>query len=654
MRIVVITMLFLGIASSRSIAQNIPESNNEALLLPIQYTATGSKRFPKFDQQIKRQLQKVQALKLVSSNRVRNNQAFKDYTTNGSCLGSSCVRALGLAANAEYAFWGHLVQTKSRQTLELAILHSRSGVILGFSQIIKTKIVQEDVALLVDDMVSQFESQVKQLKQVSYVEDIPAPESLKVVEVSANEVKLEFNQQTDFETSDYEVQACISREATGCFEFKAVQKAKGEAKSFAFKDLEPAMLYYVFLRNKKIASEKTEASSVVMIQQKTEPISITQPPVFSAKPGYYTDQVILSLESATEEADICYTVDESEPDCIEAYCSSGKAFTSELRLYENSTVKALSCRQGYANSSVQEAAYVVEAKNAKGLPRVAIMPFKREANTKRFERLNEKSSLLFEADLRSRNRFWLIEQKKVAGLEEFQAEQKANGCDDADCAMKMSKFLNCKYAIQGFLTMNEKGNSLEAILFDVESGNYLASTAVSGEVLSDAQIKQAVDILLERYDAEAKRLQAEKNSRFNPMYYNVLLPGIYDEKLAGPNYTFLGISVGSLSASIILGIAASNQVNTANAAKTNAEFSKAQTAVTISSIISAATIGYYLVNVFTITGRHKLFIPGEVESSPDDEASNASAWLLPPVNIAQGIDPYTNSSRTEFSFQVHF
>ena len=84
----------------------------------------------------------------------------------------------------------------------------------------------------------------------------------------------------------------------------------------------------------------------------------------------------------------------------------------------------------------------------------------------------------------------------------------------------MSKFLNCRYAIQGYFTSNKEGQSIEVILLEVATGNYFGSAAVNSEAVEE-QIKLLIDKLISEFEAEVQQQEAIANARFNPEYYNI-------------------------------------------------------------------------------------------------------------------------------------
>ena len=77
-------------------------------------------------------------------------------------------------------------------------------------------------------------------------------------------------------------------------------------------------------------------------------------PTFTPAAGTYFEAQTVTISCATEDATIYYTLDESTP------TTSSSVYTEPLVISETTTVKAMAVKEGYENSNVATAAYVIE------------------------------------------------------------------------------------------------------------------------------------------------------------------------------------------------------------------------------------------------------------------------------------------------------
>ncbi|MCQ2309958.1 MAG: chitobiase/beta-hexosaminidase C-terminal domain-containing protein [Bacteroidales bacterium] len=77
-------------------------------------------------------------------------------------------------------------------------------------------------------------------------------------------------------------------------------------------------------------------------------------PTFTMPAGIYDNDISVGMACATDGASIYYTIDGSTPS------SSSTKFTSNITISETTTLKAVSCKDGYNNSGIVEATYIIE------------------------------------------------------------------------------------------------------------------------------------------------------------------------------------------------------------------------------------------------------------------------------------------------------
>lgn len=85
-----------------------------------------------------------------------------------------------------------------------------------------------------------------------------------------------------------------------------------------------------------------------------EPTPTVSNPTFTMPSGTYNNDISVGMACATDGASIYYTTDGSTPS------SSSTKFTSNITISETTTLKAISCKDGYNDSGIVEATYTIE------------------------------------------------------------------------------------------------------------------------------------------------------------------------------------------------------------------------------------------------------------------------------------------------------
>jgi hypothetical protein len=117
-------------------------------------------------------------------------------------------------------------------------------------------------------------------------------------------------------------------------------------------------------------------------------------PVITPEGGEYKGPIMITIESESEDAEIFYTVDDSEP----TYVSS--LYTEPIKLTESVTVKSRVYKLGHLPSSVTTATYLIETLGAEevALPqefsiRAFPNPYRKSSNVRNADALNIELSI---------------------------------------------------------------------------------------------------------------------------------------------------------------------------------------------------------------------------------------------------------------------
>jgi len=89
-------------------------------------------------------------------------------------------------------------------------------------------------------------------------------------------------------------------------------------------------------------------------KKKEEPTPTVNDPAFTLPAGTYDHDISVGMTCATDGASIYYTIDGSTPS------SASTKFTSDITITTTTTLKAIACKDGYNNSNIIEARYVIE------------------------------------------------------------------------------------------------------------------------------------------------------------------------------------------------------------------------------------------------------------------------------------------------------
>ena len=648
----IVAAFTLLMATSSVFGQGQAESKS-LLVVPLQSATLKKSALSKLNRALTSKVDGQGSFEVKSMRPVQSSAEYK-IIKDQNCQSSGCVLRLAVLAESDLVLSGQVESRYNTQQLSISLYHVSTGSLLGHVSFPEKELNDSHIDLALKEVLLQYQAEKNKIAKLEMAKTIPGVFQLVADKVAPDSLEISIRQAEGYAADNKKIEVCLSEDAAGCLPFEVSEEYQGDKSLLQFDDLEYDQTYFISVRVKQTQADKEPIySPVSVLRQATAPISVSQPPQFDKKPGYYTDSFPLVLSSTTDAATICYTTDNTEPSCIKNICTSGKTYEPGQAVFQSTTVQAMSCREGYANSSIVTGEFTVEPKNKDGLPRLSILPFTRVFEKTRNNRTIDKRINFFDQELQSRQKFYALNQKTISEIPEYKSIIDKQQCNDVNCIISMSKFLNCRYAIQGYFTSNKEGQSIEVILLEVATGKYFGSAAVNAEAVTEEQIKLLVDKLISEFEAEVQQQEAIANSRFNPEYYNIVLPGAYDSKTKKPNFTLLSISAGAVALSTVLGIAAAEQIKTSNTTKTTADFSKAETAVTASSLAIMATAGFYLVNGFITVGRHKMFIPAEIPTAAEGGGTGSEANTTS-VFIEQANDRFTQTTQTRVSVNFKF
>ncbi len=113
-------------------------------------------------------------------------------------------------------------------------------------------------------------------------------------------------------------------------------------------------------QNIRTVATKSGRSDTVIASAVYNILPSVSAPTFSVPSGTYTYAQAVSLSSTTSGATICYTTDGTDPITDGAgNCTHGSVYSSSLSVAQTQTVKAIATMNGYGDSSVASAAYII-------------------------------------------------------------------------------------------------------------------------------------------------------------------------------------------------------------------------------------------------------------------------------------------------------
>jgi hypothetical protein len=111
---------------------------------------------------------------------------------------------------------------------------------------------------------------------------------------------------------------------------------------------------YIKIQCKGASSEKGSGVSAVTITYTASTTPTCATPIFSPEAGVFTSAQSISITTATSDAIIHYTTDNSNPS------SSSAVYSGAINVSETTTIKAIAVKNGMLNSSIAEARYIIK------------------------------------------------------------------------------------------------------------------------------------------------------------------------------------------------------------------------------------------------------------------------------------------------------
>lgn len=101
-------------------------------------------------------------------------------------------------------------------------------------------------------------------------------------------------------------------------------------------------------------TQQIRVKSITMFYKSSGPAgNVASNPTFSPAPGIYTDPVDVTITSTTTDASIYYTLDGTAP------TTSSTLYENPFTISQTTTVKAIATAEGYSNSPVVSATYII-------------------------------------------------------------------------------------------------------------------------------------------------------------------------------------------------------------------------------------------------------------------------------------------------------
>jgi sugar lactone lactonase YvrE len=190
-----------------------------------------------------------------------------------------------------------------------------------------------------------------------------APVSVTSLAVNTEQIDLSWAPASDNVTSQvnlvYEI--CMATDADTCSNFSAnYEQASSQnyTQNFSVTGLSSLSKYYFIVRTRDEAGNVSMPSPLVTAVTLSSITTAT--PVFEPAQGLYNASQTVVISTTTANAKICYTTDNTTPVCGISSCIVGSIYTSSVTLTSSQTLKAGSCAEGYLDSPVNTASYIID------------------------------------------------------------------------------------------------------------------------------------------------------------------------------------------------------------------------------------------------------------------------------------------------------
>ncbi|MDH5717055.1 MAG: SUMF1/EgtB/PvdO family nonheme iron enzyme [Spirochaetia bacterium] len=210
------------------------------------------------------------------------------------------------------------------------------------------------------------------ISSIDYIIDKTPPSpvtSLTATTAGENQINLlwsaSFDDKTAFENLVYEI--CQSYISGGCEPFAVSQTTAAGVTSADITGLNTNTSYYFKVRAKdnveNIGMPSIEATAT------TNAVGTVNAPTFSVSSGIYAADQAIDISTTTAVPDaICYTTDGFTLPACDAIpsCTAGSAYSSAVSISASAgsttttTLKAIACKAGYADSSISSAVYTID------------------------------------------------------------------------------------------------------------------------------------------------------------------------------------------------------------------------------------------------------------------------------------------------------
>ena len=200
--------------------------------------------------------------------------------------------------------------------------------------------------------------------------DTTAPEMGLVNVFSESDTQISINwdiaSDNSTDSADLVYEICISDTSGGCDPFTATQTTTAGTTSATISGLTAGTEYFIVVRALDAAGNSSQPSTEVSILTYA---GIADTPVTFVPEGSYTYNVNLGFTTSTPDPSIiCFTTNGSDPSCDASglACTFGDEYISATNTtvasgtIEMITVKAISCKENYIDSSIATTVYTID------------------------------------------------------------------------------------------------------------------------------------------------------------------------------------------------------------------------------------------------------------------------------------------------------
>ena len=177
----------------------------------------------------------------------------------------------------------------------------------------------------------------------------------------ANQINLDWRETVDDTSTSADIvyEICLALVAGDCDTFTVTATTAPGANTHSLTGLEFSTDYYYRVRAKDESGNTGTVSNEVLVT--TDPEGTVNAPTFNPVANTYGSAQTVAINTATADATICYTADETTPACdAEASCTTGTPYTEAVSVDADQTLNALACLASDSDSIIASSAYTID------------------------------------------------------------------------------------------------------------------------------------------------------------------------------------------------------------------------------------------------------------------------------------------------------